>query len=187
MRWSTFSILALIYGLSEIALAISKRSGARAVSRDQKSLPFLWLIIFLSILCAFEALGWFRQAAIVPARPWRIAGEVLFIGGVILRWVAIWYLGKFFTVNVAVHADHRLVDTGPYRHLRHPSYTGALLIFAGLGFTSGNWATLAFLVIPITLAFILRIRVEESALEDALGETYRAYQKRTKRLLPFLY
>lgn len=187
MRWSTFSILALIYGVSEIALAFAKRSGRQARSRDRQSLPLLWIVIFASIFCAFSAFGWFPEATMTARPAWRIAGQALFIAGLLLRWWSIWYLGKYFTVNVAVHSDHRLVDTGPYRRLRHPSYTGALLIFAGLGLTSGNWAAFAFLVVPITIAFLLRIRVEEAVLEEALGETYRAYRARTQRLLPFIY
>lgn len=187
MRWSTFSILLTIYGISEVALAVAKRSGGQADSRDRRSLPFLWIVIFASIVCAFSAQGWFPEATMSAYSFWRIVGQTIFIAGLVLRWWSIWHLGKYFTVDVAVHADHQLVDTGPYRRLRHPSYTGALLIFAGLGLTSGNWPAFVFLLVPITIAFLLRIRVEETALEDALGEKYRAYRARTARLIPYLY
>ena len=66
-----------------------------------------------------------------------------FVVGIAIRWYAIVYLGRFFTVNVAIAADHRLIDSGPYRFVRHPSYIGALMAFLGLGLTLGNWVSLA--------------------------------------------
>ena len=111
----------------------------------------------------------------------------MFAAGLALRWYAILYLGRFFTVNVAISRDHRLIDTGPYRLIRHPSYTGALMAFLGLGVCIGNWASLAAMLIPTLLVFSWRIRVEEQALMAALGEPYRIYMQRTKRLVPAIY
>jgi len=90
-------------------------------------------------------------------------------------------------VNVAIAADHRLIDTGPYRYLRHPSYTGALLAFLGLGLCMGNWASMLVMIVPIFLVFLRRMNVEEAALLKGLGEPYREYMLRTKRLVPGLY
>jgi protein-S-isoprenylcysteine O-methyltransferase len=109
------------------------------------------------------------------------------VAGIALRWWAIIHLGRFFTVNVAIAADHRVVDDGPYRFVRHPSYTGALMSFVGLGLTTGNWLAAVVLVVPISVAFLRRITIEERVLAAALGEPYRAYAARTKRLVPFLY
>lgn len=105
----------------------------------------------------------------------------------VLRWYSIIHLGRFFTVNVAIAADHQLVDTGPDRFVRHPSYTGALLAFIGFTMVMRNWASVLVISLPIALAFLYRINVEERALVQALGERYRAYIKRTKRLIPFVY
>jgi protein-S-isoprenylcysteine O-methyltransferase Ste14 len=104
-----------------------------------------------------------------------------------MRWVSIIHLGRFFTVNVAIAADHQLVETGPYRFIRHPSYSGALLAFVGWGMVLRNWASLLIALLPIAVAFLYRINVEERALLEALGDCYRAYMARTKRLIPFLY
>ena len=71
------------------------------------------------------------------------AGCALFRLGLMLRWYSIIYLGRFFTVNVAIHSGHEIIDTGPYRYIRHPSYTGALLAFLGLALTLANWVSLA--------------------------------------------
>jgi len=114
-------------------------------------------------------------------------GLILFLVGLALRWYSIGYLGRFFTVDVSISSEHKLIDSGPYRYVRHPSYTGALLIFIGLGFCFGNWLSILFLTVPIMAAFLWRIRVEEHALIHGLGEKYRAYMERSKRLIPFFY
>jgi protein-S-isoprenylcysteine O-methyltransferase len=107
--------------------------------------------------------------------------------GLVLRWYSIIYLGRFFTVNVAIHSGHEIIDTGPYKHIRHPSYTGALLAFLGLALSLTNWASLALVMLPIVLAFSRRIAIEETALASALGSPYINYMRRTKRLAPFIY
>jgi len=114
-------------------------------------------------------------------------GVALFVIGLGLRWYAIIHLGRFFTVNVAIQNDHRVVSSGPYRLVRHPSYLGALLAFLGLGVCFINLISFAIIVVPITAAFIYRIRIEESALMESLGTNYREYAARTKRLIPFIY
>jgi protein-S-isoprenylcysteine O-methyltransferase len=90
-------------------------------------------------------------------------------------------------VNVAIHSRHEVVDTGPYRRVRHPSYAGALLAFLGLALCLGNWVSLAVVMIPVTWAFARRIAIEEHALANALGSPYTNYMRRTKRLAPYLY
>jgi protein-S-isoprenylcysteine O-methyltransferase len=115
------------------------------------------------------------------------AGAAVFAAGLALRWYAILYLGRFFTVNVAISRDHQLIDTGPYRFIRHPSYSGALMAFLGLGLCIGNWASLAAMLLPTLVVFSWRIRVEERALLGALGEQYFTYMQRTKRLVPAIY
>ena len=180
------ALLGLLYGLSEIFIGITKRSGQGAVSRDRRSLFLLWIIIGSSIVLANFALT-IPQGNLSHPHFWRCAGLVFFIGGVALRWYSIFYLGRFFTVDVAIAQKHELIDTGPYRFIRHPSYTGALLAFAGFGLALGSWLALLCLLLPITAAFLWRIRVEEQALSEALGDAYGQYMRRTKRLVPFVY
>ena len=131
---------------------------------------------------------WVFPTATLPyLRGFYFFGCILFLAGLALRWYSIGYLGRYFTVDVSIAAEHKLVDSGPYRYIRHPTYTGALLAFVGLGFCFGNWLTTLFLTLPIMAAFLWRIRIEERALLDALGKNYRAYMKRTKRLIPRVY
>jgi protein-S-isoprenylcysteine O-methyltransferase len=180
------ALLGAFYALSEIFLAITKRSGAGTVSRDRRSLFLLWAIIGFSIVLAYLALT-IRVGKLPCLHFWAFVGLLFFLGGVALRWSSIFYLGRFFTVDVAIADKHELIDTGPYRFIRHPSYTGALLAFAGFGLVLGNWLALLCLVFPITAAFLWRIRVEEHALIAGLGNSYRQYILRTKRLVPFVY
>lgn len=172
---------------SEILLGVLRRARAEGDrTADQGSSPLLWGVILASVACAVavRSIG-AESMPLAPPRSDRIALGLL-AAGLLARWWAILTLGRLFTMTLAVRADHGVVTTGPYRWVRHPAYTGMLLAFAGCGLWMGSWLTLAVLVIPITGVVLHRIRVEEAALTEALGEEYRSYRERTKRLLPYL-
>ena len=114
-------------------------------------------------------------------------GSALIVAGMIIRFIAIRTLGKFFTVNLALHADHSLIKTGLYKYIRHPSYTGSLLSFAGFGLSLNNWLSLFIIIIPILVTFINRINIEEGILLKQFGPAYEEYKKETKRLIPMIY
>src|SRR5437660_9327445 len=187
MRLPNPLVLAAIYGLSELYLALTRRSQTQAVSRDRRSLILLWTIIVVSLWFGIQMVWLFPRATVPCPSGFYLFGFLLFLGGLILRWYSIGYLGRYFTVDVSISAEHKLIDSGPYRHIRHPTYTGALLAFLGLGFCFGNWLSILFLTLPIIGAFLWRVRIEERALLGALGEQYRPYMRRTKRLIPFIY
>ena len=120
--------------------------------------------------------------------PWLLGISLLLLaGGLVIRWTAILTLGSFFNTRVAIHQDHRLIRTGLYRLVRHPSYSGLLLVFLGLGFSLGNWLSVAVIVVPFFAALLYRIQVEESSLVEALGQDYVEYCKTTRRLLPGIF
>ncbi|MGA8762673.1 MAG: isoprenylcysteine carboxylmethyltransferase family protein, partial [Candidatus Sulfotelmatobacter sp.] len=116
-----------------------------------------------------------------------LAGVVLMLVGIALRQYAMAVLGKYFTFDVAIQSGHALVDKGPYRYVRHPSYAGALLSLLGFGLALGNWAGLAAALFCMAFAYTYRIKVEEAALTAALGEPYKKYVSRSWRLVPFLF
>ena len=116
----------------------------------------------------------------------RLLALVLLVGGLSVRWWAILALGRYFTVDVAVQARQPVIQTGIYRFIRHPSYAGLLLAFAGLGVYFANWPSLVLLLVPILAAVANRIAKEEAALLAALGAPYAAYCARSKRLIPGL-
>jgi Isoprenylcysteine carboxyl methyltransferase (ICMT) family len=104
--------------------------------------------------------------------------------GIAFRQWAVAVLGRFFTVDVRVHPGQTVVEQGPYRWLRHPSYTGLIATFLGLGLALDNWAALAVLAVLPTAGLVYRIHFEERALLDGLGEPYRRFAASRPRLLP---
>jgi protein-S-isoprenylcysteine O-methyltransferase Ste14 len=116
-----------------------------------------------------------------------LAGVVIFTGGEALRVWSKVALGRYFTYTVQTSIDQPVITSGPYRALRHPSYTGILLMVLGVGAVWGNWLGLGVLVAVTALALSYRIHIEEDALLDDLGERYRVYARHHKRLIPFLW
>lgn len=181
------ALMGLAYGLSEAGLAFLKRSRDDSVDADRATLRILWITIVLSVTAGILASIYLPAAAMSGAAAAFWVGCALFALGLGLRWYSIFYLGRFFTVNVAIHSRHEIIDTGPYRRIRHPSYTGALVAFLGLALSLANWVSLAVVLVPILLAFGRRISIEENALASALGSPYINYMRRTKRLAPYIY
>jgi protein-S-isoprenylcysteine O-methyltransferase Ste14 len=114
-------------------------------------------------------------------------GLVVGWAGALLRWWSFVTLGRYFTVVVQTSADQPIIDRGPYRILRHPSYTGLVLIFAGVGVMVGNWLGAASAVVLVLIALIHRLRIEERALVAALGDSYREFATGRARLIPYVW
>jgi protein-S-isoprenylcysteine O-methyltransferase Ste14 len=116
-----------------------------------------------------------------------VAGTVLMLLGVAFRWYSIHTLGRFFTRDVAIRENHVIIRSGPYRYLRHPSYSGYLLAMLGIGLALNNWgALLAMLSINVAV-YAHRINIEEAVLLENFGEAYRLYQRETKRIVPLVF
>jgi protein-S-isoprenylcysteine O-methyltransferase Ste14 len=116
----------------------------------------------------------------------QVVGAVVLCLGLAVRVWAVVALGAAFRTTVEVDPGQAVVTRGPYRWVRHPSYTGLLLIVVGFSLAAGNWLSLGagLLVIP---AFVRRIHVEEAELERVLGDTYRHYEAGTARLVPGIW
>ncbi len=174
-----------VWVASEIALAIILRS-QRSESRDRLSFHVIWMTITASIFAA-SFLRAVRPARMGGGLTTFYIGIALILAGLTIRWAAILTLRKYFTVNVAIRSDHRVVRHGLYRIVRHPSYLGSLISFAGLGVAFGNWLSLAVILAGSTIGLAYRIAVEERALNAALGDDYREYAAHTKRLIPGVF
>jgi len=114
-------------------------------------------------------------------------GLVVMWAGLALRAWSIHHLGGLFRAIVVIQPDHRLVTTGPYRYLRHPSYTGALVAALGFGIALGHWTSAVILVGGWAIGIAYRIRVEETVLHGAFGAAYEEYCARTRRVIPRLF
>ena len=180
--------LGLVYLISEVLLTVTRRSRSRTgTKQDQSTLGVLWLVIMVSIAAGIYVARHWPAATLLHGQMFAYAGVLLFVAGLFLRWWAIITLGRFFTVDVTIEKDHELVERGPFRVVRHPSYTGVLLAFVGFALSLRNWAALLIILLPIFAAFNHRMNVEEDALSRALGSRYADYMRRTKRLVPFVY
>jgi protein-S-isoprenylcysteine O-methyltransferase Ste14 len=159
-------------------------SGATDHDAGSKSwlIGSIWTTAAVGIASAFA----FPEAAVKSARTEVfVAGLILMIAGLALRWHSIWVLGASFTCEVSTRPGQQVVESGPYRWIRHPSYTGGLLTVLGMLLCCANYASIAALVFAVA-GYAYRIRVEERALAAHLGSPYRDYMRRTKRLIPFL-
>jgi protein-S-isoprenylcysteine O-methyltransferase Ste14 len=143
----------------------------------------MWVALFVSFPLAFvQSL----QVARVAHLSMFIAGSGLLIAGSLLRRHCWRTLGEHFTGDVQARVDQPVITCGAYRWVRHPSYTGGIVMFAGIGIALANWASLAILVLTSIFVYAYRIKVEEAALVQTLGEPYVAYMKTHKRFLPFI-
>jgi protein-S-isoprenylcysteine O-methyltransferase Ste14 len=125
----------------------------------------------------------------LPGQSWLplvIGLSVAWLGMAMRVW-SVRTLGEFFTVDVTVAPDQRVIDDGPYALVRHPSYTGMLIAILGFGIALDSWgAVAAALFLPLA-AVVNRIRYEEAMLRRELGDPYEAYARRTARLLPGIW
>ncbi|QWT84791.1 isoprenylcysteine carboxylmethyltransferase family protein [Chryseobacterium sp. PCH239] len=155
-------------------------------NKDKSTLNILWMVIPFSIVSAiFMSYNFhFPMADGV----WILyLGELFILVGIIVRYIIIRSLGKYFTVDVTIRQDHKIKKEGFYKYLRHPSYAFSLLTSFGLGLYLNNWLSLVFAFVPPFLAFAYRIKIEEQALIEEFGDEYIEYSKGTKKLIPFIY
>jgi len=148
--------------------------------------------IFAVMLVAGMAMGWSaahcdrRNIYTCGGQAVRWTGVAIFGIGALLRVFSILTLGSRFTVWVALQTDHHLTTTGLYRLIRHPSYTGAALTVLGWAITFRSLIGVVLALI-VLLPLLSRIGAEEQLLIEEFGDEYRQYQRRTWRLVPFVY
>jgi protein-S-isoprenylcysteine O-methyltransferase Ste14 len=178
---------ALAFAVSEASIRVRSARHAGGSRVDRGSIVAVVLGIGAGVLVAAWCAVRVPSTAIPGGGTPAVAGLVLMWLGIALRQWAVLTLGRFFTVVVQVTSDQHVVDRGPYRWARHPSYTGLLLTLVGLGAALGNWLSLIALAVLPTAGLVVRIRVEEAALLAALGEPYREYATHRRRLVPGLW
>ena len=156
--------------------------GTTRVKRDRGSAALILLTVWISLGIALS----FGYGNVGRLPDWVFyIGIFLMLLGIGVRQWAIAVLGRFFSLNVQVVEDHQVVDKGPYRLIRHPSYTGILITFIGISLAVQSLGALLVLLAVFTVAFGYRIRVEEKTLLKELGDNYANYLKRTKRIIPY--
>jgi protein-S-isoprenylcysteine O-methyltransferase Ste14 len=107
--------------------------------------------------------------------------------GLLLRYWSIQVLGRYFRTTVEIEKGQKLIQSGPYKLIRHPSYSGIFLFCIGYGLIAQNWLSLAIVVSLPAIALLYRIRIEEAELTNGMGDRYKEYIKRTKKLIPGIW
>jgi protein-S-isoprenylcysteine O-methyltransferase Ste14 len=183
-----FDFVLVAFMLGELLIRARSRLNRQGSRADRGSYAVVYVTVVVGLLAGFALAAGAHGAAIRQARwPVFVIGVVLMAVGFVIRQWAVLLLGRFFTVNVRVHADQVVVDQGPYRWVRHPSYTGMVITFVGIGLALGNWATLATMVVVPLVGLVYRIRVEERALLDGIGDPYRRFAEGRARLIPHVW
>ncbi len=174
-----------VWALAELRVRYVTRRNQQGTTAEWGSIAALVVTFGLGAAGAFHAASQVESAAIEFARwPVFILGALVTAAGISFRQWAIAVLGAYFTAEVRVSEGQSVVEGGPYRRLAHPSYTGMIVTFVGIGLMLGNWISLACLAVLPTVGLVIRIKVEERALVAGIGEPYRRFLATRKRLIP---
>lgn len=176
--WIVISAMVLILG-SQRAIKLSDF----VASHDSAS---MLLILFSSISTVNMAMIEFALNADDHINIWTLVGIVIMVVGLTIRIIAINQLHDFFSNTVSIRQNHRIIKTGFYAIVRHPSYTGSILVFYALPVLLQSWLSLPFSIILTYLAYHNRIKIEERCLIEHFGEMYQVYKNNTGTLLPLL-
>jgi protein-S-isoprenylcysteine O-methyltransferase Ste14 len=182
-----FYLIWSVWFLSEILLNRILRAGkSDKQGADKGSIRIIWITIgtanTVGIIAAVLLKFPISNLVWVP-----VAGLVLVVFGMIIRFVSIWTLGRYFTVDVTIRENHKIKQTGMYKIIRHPSYLGSLLSFIGFGISLNNWISVIVIMVLMSWAMLHRISIEEKVLIKQFGQEYLDYMKHTYRLIPWIY
>lgn len=175
-----------LWALSEVYNTFGTRRYRQSIDahrNDQGSYWIILLVVWGSMIVSFLAqafhLGVFHSNM-------QFLGIGIVILGIVLREWSVLSLGRFFTVSVMVVSGQILVKRGPYRWLRHPAYSGSILSPVGFPLSIGTWAGALLVLFLGFTGYLNRVRIEEKALLEALGDEYRAYMQHAWRFFPGL-
>ena len=166
-----------------IILPRKRRRGTEITKKEKSSgwLTSLSVVVSFVVVYSFALLG----IALLPNWVFYFGLVVILIGIVVRQW-SIAVLGSYFSSTIGVQDGQKVVDKGPYRLVRHPSYTGILLILVGMGLAFQSWAAVLVILLTFGFAYGFRMYAEEKVLTLELGDEYVEYMKRTKRLFPYI-
>lgn len=180
--WAVF----LFAFLPEFSL-IARSKPAPGESADRGSMNVIIFAGWIGMVIAFAVAGIPAFLLVRGQKIWFSLGLTVLLLGSFLRRHCFKTLGTHFTGNVKVTSDQPVIQQGAYRWVRHPSYTGGMLMFLGIGLGLTNWLSIVILMISSGFSYAYRVRVEEEVLQTALGQPYRDYMQRTKRFIPFVF
>ena len=178
-----FSIIFILFLIIELRIFTKQRLSSRN-KFDKSSLIFILIGVFLPLIFAFY-LAYSSVGRINTT--WSYIGLIFVMFGFSLRQWSIKILGKFFTPVVNIQKDQRIIQTGPYKLIRHPSYTGLLIEVVGVGLFLSNWISTIIIFILLFSSLTYRIKIEEKVLINEFGSEYSNYIRNTKKLIPYIF
>jgi protein-S-isoprenylcysteine O-methyltransferase Ste14 len=165
-----------------------KAAGGAAPAKSAESrgsrMIHVWLVNVALLLEIVPIRGFGRMLQPLPLA--MAAGLAIEAAGL---WLAVWarrHLGRNWSGEISVKVDHELIRSGPYRWLRHPIYTGLLLMYLGVAVVTGEWLAAAGFAVAVS-AYWRKIRIEETTLDAAFGPSYSEYRRTTWALIPGLF
>ncbi|QUQ63574.1 methyltransferase family protein [Kutzneria sp. CA-103260] len=182
-------VVIALWALGEVGLQLTQllRSGPTK-TREWGSYGGIVVTVALAVVLA-TLIRRTLPALDYPSRStgWLVAIALLVVLGAGFRLWSIAMLGRYFRAVVHIQEDHHVVRSGPYRVLRHPSYTGLLVAVLGVALLYGNWLSAVVFEVLVIAGVLNRIRIEERVLLDGLGEDYAVYMRETSRLIPGIW
>lgn len=166
--------------------AFSSTDAKAHAESDKNSIIIILVMSSLSVIASVVEWGYTTDTA-YSSFGLNVIGLLLLTSGIIIRIWAIKTLGRNFTATVTLTDDHKFIVEGPYKLVRHPSYLGAFMAIVGCPvFLNAPWATLISFVF-MTIAYVIRITVEEKMLTSYFGKSYEKYKRKTKMFIPFIW
>lgn len=153
----------------------------QSLKGDRGSYIIITLAVLLSVFMSIFLRLW-NLGTLTGIFQW--FGLLVMLAGATFRQWALIHLGRFFSRTVQIEAAHQIIKTGPYHWIRHPAYTGMIGVYVGISMALGTWLGTLMTFGFVTAGLLYRIRIEESALLQALGEEYGKYRAQTWQLFP---
>ncbi len=189
---ATFAAYALVFVFFASDRFIRRDQEARKVKidkSDRRSTYILLLaysisidLLLLTLYLNYHHIG---QLKVGPLFSW--IGVLLMATGITLRAWATRTLGRFYTRTLLTTTSHRVVQDGPYKLIRHPGYSGSLLVWIGAGLATTNWMVIVLVTLVCFGAYFYRIQSEEAMLVTTFGKEYQDYIRKTHRLIPYIF
>ena len=164
--------------------AYKAREGSRTPEDRGTAMQIVWTIYIVQLAAVLEA-SLLRYPESFTFDLVSITALLVMLAGLVLRTMSVRTLGKYFTWNVEVQENQKVIKSGPYQFVRHPSYTGAWMTYWASTIFLHSWIAAAAATLLLPLAFFRRIHHEEALMKDTFSD-YAEYSKNTKALIPWL-
>ena len=159
-------------------------------NEDAQFKEFSGLVILAGLFIAVVIIHWwaiydFSRLARTE-NVWQWFGMIILVSAIIINQLAIRTLKGLFD-RITIKPNHHLVTTGIYRQVRHPVYLSYVLLLVGYCMILQSFVSLVLTVVSCTIWLENRINIEEKMLVEKFGDRYQAYQRKTRKIIPFIY